>query len=306
LVYVPELPYDLVLVDRDGQQQVIADVQRRFHSPRFSPDGRRVAMDFTQQGNRDVWLLDLRQRTLSRISFDGDGHDPVWTPDGRKIVYGTARGGIVGVFQRNADGSGVADSLYLGPLNTSVGAFAPDGDRAITLPLSANGSFDMSVLTLDGEDRVEEPLLASPFNEESPALSPDGRWLAYSSDESGQPEVYVRPFPGPGAKVLVSPSGGVEPVWSRDGRELFYRGSGPDGTHLIAVAVETEPELRVGARTQLFDVSDYEMANPHANYDVSPDGQRFVMVHLGRLSEIVLIQNWTEDVRRRSAGEGQQ
>ncbi len=302
LVYVPEFPYDLVLVDRSGRSEVVTDIQRRFHSPRFSPDAMRIAVDFTQQGSRDVWLLNLGQRTLSRLTFDNDGHDPVWTPDGRKVAYATSRNGIVGIFQQNADGSGVAESVYVGATLSTAGIFTPDGGQVITLPIGASGSADFGILPLTG-DRIEEPLLATGFNEESPALSPAGRWLAYSSDESGKPEVYVRPFPGPGAKVLVSQNGGGEPVWSHDGTELFYRGFGDQGPMLVSAVVETTPEFRVLSRTMLFDVTEYEPASPHANYDVSPDGQRFVMVHQGRLSEIVLIQNWPEEVRRRSAGE---
>jgi serine/threonine-protein kinase len=301
LVYVPESPFSLALVDRDGTREVISDLRRRFHSPRVSPDGRYIAVDFSYQGSRDVWTLDLRQNTLTRLTFANDGHDPVWTPDSRGVAYASAPTGVVGVFLQNADGSGVSRQLFVGDRPMTAGAFTPDGQQVLTIPLGTNGSWDIGTLSnLESPD--PEPLLASPFNEGWPALSPDGRWLAYTSDESGQNEVFVRPYPGPGAKVLVSQNGGREPVWSRDGRELYYVGFEQQGSQLVGVGVDTEPEFRVTSRTALFDASEYEPADPHANFDVLPDG-RFVMVHQGRLSEMVIMLNWTEEVRRRTMAE---
>ena len=125
-----------------------------------------------------------------------------------------------------------------------------------------------------------------------PALSPDGHWLAYVGDESGRTEVYVRPYPGPGGKVVVSQNGGTEPIWSRDGRELFYRGPVNGSPQLIAAQVETKPGFRVVARTPLFDDADFETSTPHANYDVMPDGKSFIMVRLGRATEFRYLQNW--------------
>lgn len=299
LVYVPQLPFDLMLVDRSGKATRAADVQRRFHSPRFAPDGSRIAVDFTHQGSRDVWTLDLRERTLSRLTFNSDGHDPVWSTDGSKVGYASARNGVIGMFLRNADGSGGSDSLYVGSTAQTIGAFVPGSRRVVSIVTGKAGSFDLAFTSLAG-DRREQVFLATDFNEFYPAVSPDGRWLAYVSDESGQAEVYVRPLVGAGAKVLVSQNGGSEPVWSRSGRELFYRGFGAQGTPLIAVSMQTAPTFRVLSRSQLFDASDYDAAVPHSNYDVGPDG-RFVMVYQGRLSEMVVIQNWTEEVRRRGA-----
>ena len=297
LVYVPQLPFELMLVDRSGQAVRAADVQRRFHSPRFSPDGSRIAVDFTLQDSRDVWTLNVAERTLTRLTFDNDGHDAVWSPDGRRVGYASARGGVIGMFLRNSDGSADADSLYVGPTAQTIGAFMPDTPRVVSIITGNAGSFDLAFTSLSG-DRSARPFLATEFNESYPAVSPDGRWLAYVSDESGQSEVYVRSLAGGGAKTLVSRNSGLEPVWSRDGRELFYRGFGSDGTPLIAVSVQTAPEFRVLSRTVLFDVSDYESATPHANFDVDASG-RFVMVYQGRLSEIIVIQNWTEEVSRR-------
>ncbi|MGK2935554.1 MAG: protein kinase domain-containing protein [Gemmatimonadaceae bacterium] len=299
IVYVPQMPFDLMLVDRTGRAEPAADVQRRFHSPRISPDGSRIAVDFTMQGSRDVWTLDLRDRTLTRLTFDNDGHDPVWDLTGRRIGYATARSGIIGMFLRNADGSGKSDSVHVGTTAQTIGAFLPSAQRILSIVTGEAGSFDLAFTPLSG-NRKEQVFLGTDFNEGYPAVSPDGRWLAYVSDESGQNEVYVRPLEGEGAKILVSQNGGSEPVWARNGRELYYRGFGMQGTPLVAVTLQTTPSFRVVARNELFDVSAYESAIPHANYDVGPDG-RFAMVHQGNLSEMVIIQNWTEEVRRRGA-----
>jgi Tol biopolymer transport system component len=242
-------------------------------------------------------MLDLQQNSVSRLTFDNDGHDPVWSSDGRRIAYATARGGVVGMFLRDADGSGSAESLFVGRTVQTLGAFVPEGDRAVVISTGTAGSYDLSTLPLEPGGALA-PILSTQFHECYPALSPDGRWLAYASDESGQFEVYVRPFPGPGPKTIVSQNGGSEPVWARNGRELFYIGFGREGGPLIAAGIQTSPTFQVTARTPLFDASEYETATPHANYDVGPDG-RFVMVYQGRLSEIVLVQNWAEEIGRR-------
>jgi Tol biopolymer transport system component len=300
LVYFPEEPFQLVLADRTGQTQPLTDVRRRFHSPRLSPDGRRVAVDFPQQGSRDAWALDMQQRTLTRLTFDNDGHDPVWSPDGSRIAYATGRGGIIGMFLQDAGGAGKAESLLVGPSAMGVAAFVPDRREVVVFITGNAGSWDVGLVPLEGE-RAPKLLLGTRFNEFYPALSPDGRWLAYVSDESGQNEVYVRSFPDLGGKVLVSQSGGSEPVWSRDGRELFYRGFDRLATPLMAAALRTSPTFAVVGRTPLFDLSEFEAAVPHANYDVTADGKGFLLVSQGRVSQMVLVQNWTEEVGRRTA-----
>ncbi|MBA2688020.1 MAG: serine/threonine-protein kinase [Gemmatimonadaceae bacterium] len=301
LVYVPEQPFQLMYVDRNGKAEPVLDLKRRFHSPRVSPNGRYIAMDFTQQNSRDVWTLDLSDKTLSRLTFDNDGHDPVWNWEGTKVAYASARNGVIGMFMRNADGSGSTDSIHVGATAQTVGAFVRNSDEVVTINTSQLfGNNDLYTLFLN-KRTTPTALLGSPFSEGYPAVSPDGKWLAFVSDESGQPEVYVRPLQGQGAKTLVSRSGGTEPVWSRNGRELFYFGFGGTGMPLVAAAVSTDGEFKVLGRTDLFEASEFEGATPHANYDVMPDG-RFVMVHQGRMSEIIIVQNWTAEVKRRNAG----
>ena len=303
LAYVSAQPLTLARVGRDGRAATLLDEPRSYHSPRVSPDGRRVLFDFAES-TRDIWLLDLGDTTLTRVTFESDGHDPTWLPNGRQFLFGSGRANQIGVFRRNADGSGAAESLLVDGPQLTVHTVTPDGRTGIAARVTRNtllGAFDLVTVPLTGGGRRSELLYSSGYNEFYPALSPDGHWLAYVSEESTRREVYVRPFPGQGGKVLVSQNGGSEPVWSRDGRELFYRSLGPQQPQLVSAAIEKHPTLRVLSRTPLFDVDEYETAVPHANYDVMPDGRSFVMVRMGRLSEFVYLQNWKELLPRRSA-----
>jgi len=301
LAYVPVQLPTLVQVSRTGEVHPLLSVPRNYHNPRVSPDGRRLSLDFSDLV-RDIWVYDFRDTTLSRLTFEGDGHDGFWTPDGRRMLYASARKGLIGILSRATDGGGTADSVLYDGSQVSVHGVTPDGRTAIVARITGF-TFDIVTVPLADSERRATPVLATPYNEYYPALSPDGRWLAYVSDESNRNEVYVRPFPGPGSKVLVSQGGGTEPIWSRDGRELFYRGSVAAGPRLIAARVETGAEFRVLSRTPLFEDADLEGATPHANYDVMPDGRSFIMVRQGRFVEVSYLSNWPALLRRGEAGE---
>jgi serine/threonine-protein kinase len=303
LVYVPSQPASLARVGRDGRIQTLLGVPRTYHNPHVSPDGRQVLLDIASN-ERDVWLLDLADTTLNRITFETTGHDAVWTPDGKRVVFGVSHGGQIGVYARDADGGGTTDSIDTEGPQLSVHTVTPDGKTGIAVKVvsvSVNG-FDLMSVPLTGADRHATPLLGTRYMEAYPALSADGRWLAYVGDESGRLEVYVRPYPGLGGKIVVSQNGGTEPVWSRDGRELFYIGLVNGAPNLVAAQVETSPQFRVVSRTPLFDYSGFETATPHANYDVMPDGQSFLMVRLARASEFTYLQNWPALMPQQASG----
>ncbi len=291
LAYVPAQALSLVSVSRQGRVTPLLEQPRSYHSPRVSPDGRYIALDFSET-TRDVWLLDRRDSTMSRATFQSTGHDPTWLPNGREIVFAEARGPRVGIVRAPVDGSRPADSVYFEGPQISVHGVTPDGRTGIAVRLSSAGQGDIVAVPLEGGGPVKL-IVATPYDEGYPALSPEGRWLAYVSNEANRPEVYLRALDGTAGKLLVSQSGGSEPVWSRDGRELFYRSLGPGEPQLMAARIETHPSLRVSSRTPLFPVTDYEAAVPHANYDVMPDGQNFVMVRQGRLSQFVYLQRWS-------------
>jgi Tol biopolymer transport system component len=298
MVFVGFQPSDLVHVDRAGSARPLTTRRFRYHSPRVSPDGRMIATDITEASTRNVWLLDRRDSTLTRFSFEHWGHDPMWARDGRTIVFAADVGGSPGIFTRAADGSGAAESvLVVTDQLTAHSVGAPGSVLAVRI---GGGGQDIVSVPLTGERRETTPLLASPYLEAYPALSPDGRWLAYTSDESGRNEVYVRSFPGPGRRAIVSQNGGTEPVWAPNGRELFYRAPAGEPM-LVAATLDLRGEARVTERRSLFAIGDYEGAAPHANYDVFPDGSGFVMIRVGRASELTVIQNWPEIVRRQAA-----
>ena len=313
VAYIPEEPYSLVLVDRAGSSRVATTERRNFHHPMFSPDGRRLSLDFSSIEGRNVWILGLEEGTLTRASFDRDGHDATWTPDGRFITYivpVNRRDGLTLVLLRKRPGSAEPpDTLLASRLLSYTGVWLQDGSALVTtaagLRRDAGASdsagvssrADAAIVRNAGRGPIE-PLVASPFAEQFVGVSPDGRWLSFVSDQSGRDEVYVRDLAGEQDQVLVSLDGGTEPVWSHDGRELYYRETGQGDPYLVAASISTRPTLAVTGRKRLFPVSDIVGTNPHANYDVSPDGKTFVMVRRSPAARIVVIQNLPALVRR--------
>ena len=294
IAYLGVAPFELTHVARSGQAAVMQGEPRSYHHPRYSPDGRRVALDITEGDARDLWLVDVRDRTLTRLTVGETANDPYWSPDGRRLAYSAARGAFRGVFTRLSDGSGTPESLLVNENDHSGGDWAPDGR---TLVVSTGLIAGLWTVPL-GEGGPARPIPGSRSNEAFAGFSRDGRWLSYVSNESGRQEVYVRPFPGPGGKVQVSVEGGTEPVWSRDGRELFYREDAGMGSRLIAATIRTTPTFEVQRRTPLFDVSSYVVAEDHANYDVSPDGRGFVMVRSPQASQIHVVLNALTQLHR--------
>ncbi len=265
-------PRRLVLVGRSGSATLITGAAGRlFASPRFSPDGRRIALGITEQtGSNDVWVLDVAQRTWSRLTTSGINNRPIWTPDGSRLVYSSNDD----LWWIVADGSGHPDSLLVANGNRYAGSVTPDG-RSIVFQEAASDRNGIRSMVLDSAP-VSRLLIPGRFGESAPALSPDGKWLAYESDETGQMEVYVRPYPGPGARVSVSLQGGSEPVWAHSGRELFFRA----GDSLMVAAVAPGLTFAITGRRLLFTGS-FVRGDAYREYDVAPDDQHFVMLSGG-------------------------
>jgi serine/threonine-protein kinase len=288
----------VVLVDRDGRETPLLAEPRQYEDLRLSPDGNRLAIHVAESNEGDIWIHEGETGTLSRLTFESENFYPVWTPDGRRIAYTSRQEGVAGLFWKPADGSGVAERLLPGDEIRFPGAFSPDGNTLVYRETSPSTGFDIYAVPVDGEP-TPQPILVTPLNEVSPVLSPDGRWLAYVSDETGRNEVYVRAFPQGGARWQVSTDGGTEPVWSRDGGELFYR-SGPA---LMAAPVDADETFHVGVRQQLFEGPYYRKMR-WAQYDVHPDGERFVLIKTGGLSNrLVVVLNWFEELERRMAAQ---
>ncbi|MDP2577143.1 MAG: hypothetical protein Q8W48_05485, partial [Candidatus Palauibacterales bacterium] len=285
----------LVTVDRQGVEQILLEGLRLPEAPRFSPDGGRIALAVEEGGNRDIWIYEMEQGTLSRLTFEGDNRYPVWTPAGDRVHFTTDRVSTDrDLFWRLADGSGAAELLLTHEGQVWEGAWSPDAKWLAFRAIGPTTGRDLYVLPLEG-DGTARTYLQTTFDERSPAISPDGRWLAYASNEAGRDEVYVRAFPEPGGRWQVSADGGTEPLWAPSGRELFYR----DDDKFVAVAIETEPVFRTGAREVLFEGA-FVANSSHANYDISPDGERFVLIKGSEESnQLVIVLNWFEELRRR-------
>jgi serine/threonine-protein kinase len=302
LVYVPggpewEEPRKLVWVDRRGEATPVTDDSRIFYDPGLSPDGERIAVAVAREGNTDLWLYDVNRDTLSRLTASGgEDEGPIWTPDGKRITYYYGMAGPFQIYSRSADGSGEPEKIFKGQNSQRPESWSPDGKVLVFSENDPATGFD--IWSLDIEGSKAEPILNTTFDELHGALSPDGRWLAYVSDESGTYEIYVRPFPGPGGKWQISTDGGDNPKWARRGKELLYR----DGDKMMTVSVTTEPELRVGKPSLLF-----EWRHPprlfeglhRRYYDVTPDGQRFLMVEgqeSGASRQLHVVLNWAQEL----------
>jgi Tol biopolymer transport system component/predicted Ser/Thr protein kinase len=302
LVYVPggvqSAQSKLVWVSRNGAEQPLAVPAHAYQSPRLSPDGRRVTVGIQEQ-EAQVWLYDLSRDTLTRLTFEGNGNVVTsWTPDGKRIAFSSIKEGPQNLFWQLADGSGGLERLTTSEYTQIPMSWSPDGRLLAFIEVNPTTGYDIWMLRLS--DRKALPFLRTPFNESVPRFSPDGRWLAYISNESGRFEIYMQPYPGPGGKWQISTEGGTEPVWNPNGRELFYR----SGNKMMAVDIATQPSFAAGKPRMLF-AGQYEptpFTNP--NYDVSPDGQRFLMLKPNEQAEVAptqinVVLNWFEELKQK-------
>ena len=283
----------LVWVTRGGTEQLLAAPPRAYGRPRLSPDGRRVAVE---NGGR-VWLYDLSRDTLTPFTFEGASF-PVWTPDGKRIAFQSSKEGPLNLFWQPADGSGGLERLTTSEYIDTPLSWSPDGQLLAFSETTSTSTRDIWVLRLS--DRKLQSFLRTPFDEVSPAFSPDGHWLAYVSNEFGQNEIYVQPYPGPGGKRQISTEGGTEPVWNPNGRELFYR----SGDRMMSVEIATQPTFSAGRPRVLFEGNRYLSDSILVRYyDVSPDGQRFLMIRTNEPepapTQINVVLNWFEELQRR-------
>jgi Tol biopolymer transport system component/tRNA A-37 threonylcarbamoyl transferase component Bud32 len=294
-----------VWVSREGVASLVDptwDPQGVIASATLSPDGKAVAVDLSRDGRRDIWVKRLPEGPFSRITFgDTSSVRPAWSADGRDVLYITDRSGsgVGPVYAHRADGTGTPRLLRASSPSLDFGQVVPSRDgRWLILRTAPVGAGSTDLLGLKTGDTTLVPLVASTATEFYPTLSPDGRWLAYASNESGKSEIYVRPFPETAsAKWQVSTAGGGEPAWSNTGRELFYFNG---KSEMVSAEIPPGATFSVGRQRTLFSVAELARGGPVVSYSVSPDDKRFLMVREGETaqqSELIVAESWMEQLK---------
>ena len=304
LVYVPGGPqlghFTMVWVDRNGREESLPALSRVDSNVRLSPDGRRAALTL----ENDIWIYDLSRGTESRLTFEDINTGPQWTPDGKRIAFRRGRGSSESnIYWKLADGTGPEERLTTSQNPQLAASFTPDGKTLMYSEIDPKTKYDLWVLPLEGQ-RKPQVYLQTPFNEGTGRISPDGRWVAYLSDESGRYEIYVRPFPNAnGGKWQISTDGGQEISWAPNGKELFYR-TGSRRQRMMVVDVQTQPSFVASTPRLLFEAPYYSRGTTGADYWVSPDGKRFLMIKTPEQKEtstqINVVLNWFEELKQKA------
>ncbi len=296
-------------VDSSGKTQPLHAPPGDYSTPRFSPDGKRLAFGISSgKGGLDIWVKDLDRDTPSRLTFLSETNMwPVWTPDGKYIVFRSRNRAAPGLYGIRSDGSGEAKRLS--DLPGTPFSFSPDGKRlAISTPAGNDSGSDIFTLPVESDSGIRlgkpELFLGTPFTEASPAFSPDGRWIAYSSNESGIFEVYVRPFPGPGGRWQISTGGGIFPVWSRRGHEMFFETT--NRAHVMAVSYSATGGTFTAAKPRPWAAGVQLLGVSEANFDIAPDGKRIAAFVASEANEeklpthLTFLLNFYDELKRKA------
>jgi Tol biopolymer transport system component len=291
--------HQLLWRDRTGRELGTLGDPAAYATFHIGPDPNRVVFDVfdDQTENRDLWVHDLGRGVSSRFTFhEGSDRSPLWSPDGSRIAFSSPRGTSRDIFVKNASGAGQAEILLEDSMSLHPCDWSKDGKYLVYMALSPESGWDIWALAPDGSI---DPfaVVASPFIDARPVFSPDGRWLAYQTDESGRPEIYVQQFPEASGKWQVSTAGGTEPIWSPDGREIFYLDA---GQNLVSVQVETGQSFKAGLPNTLFEAGLVPTVQRN-RYVISNDGERFLMLTpMDSQSNppMTVVQNWTVSLDR--------
>jgi serine/threonine-protein kinase len=288
----------VVAVERGGRVSVLIGKEGPYDDAKYSPDGTRIVLGEGVGNRRDLWVYDLARATKTRLTFESDNFFPVWNPDGRTIAFTSRRAGPAGIFIVSADGTPAVRPVVNTNILSFTGSFSADGRTLYYRRTDPTLGFDIFSVGVNDTANLQRPVLQTRFNESAPAVSPNGQLLAYVSDESGRSEIYVRRIEGGEQRWLVTTDGGTEPLWRRDGKELFFR-RGPD---VFAVAMEGGATPRFGTGVKLFSGS-YVGNSRTTAFDVSPDGTRFLMIRTERADEhIEVTTDWTALLQPRDGG----
>lgn len=302
LVYIQGDPWiaerKLFRTNHQGRIQPLSEKRYPIQSPQYSPDGKKLAL-MIEATSDDVWIYDISRDNFSRFTYEaGSNVAPIWTPDSQKVTFSSNRAGPYNIFWKPADGSSAAEQLTASEFIEFPNSWSPDAEVLIYSQSHPTTGLDIWLLPFK-EERNPRKLIVTPYNEFASKFSPDGKWIAYVSDESGQNEVYVQQFPGPGGKLQISKDGGSFPVWAPNGEELFYI----NGSKMLATKISMSPKFEASSPRQLF-MSEYlsSGANPSIpNYDISSDGYHFVTVRSEQEkapTRLHVILNWFGELKR--------
>jgi Tol biopolymer transport system component len=298
-------------MDHEGRVTPLRETPGDYYNPAFSPDGKRLALEIFDGKRRDIWVYEWERDTLTRLTFAGETNRfPVWTPDGQRIVYTSQeKRGTYNLWWIRADGDGDAQRLAESKSPQLVGSWRPDGKVLAFSQLNPSTNSDVMTLPIEGDDKAgwkpgePKPFVNSGFGELAPAFSPDGRWLAYASNESASYEVYVRQFPGPGGKWQISTGGGLYPKWSRNGKELFY---GTADNKIMVVTYTASGDSFHSDKPQLWSPGQFtDRGFGFYNFDLHPDGKRFAVLKVPgteqtpAANKVTFIFNFFDELRRR-------
>ena len=295
----------LVWFDRGGKQLDVLGDEAVYGDVKLSPDGTQAAVSVQDQTTSDIWRYDVARGNRTRFTFDpADEFAPVWSPDGSRIAFNSRRKGKLHLYQKLSTGAGTEEVLLEDDESKFPASWSADGKSILYVGNADSADEDLWVLPLSG-DRKRIPFVKTPFREIGGQISPDGRWVAYASNEGGTFEVYVTPFSAPEIKWPVSTAGGRGPLWGRDGNELFF--AGPPALTLTAVAVNGKgASFEIGEAKPLFDLPIPMFAGNsntyRLRYDVTADGQRFLVntisASASTSNQINVVLNWTSDLER--------
>jgi Tol biopolymer transport system component len=281
-------------MDDKHKEQFVGPDAAVMLTPRLSPDETKVAVEIDENAHKDIWIYSLFNNTKTKLTNAGDNSDPEWSSDGKSIQFLANRDGRAGVWRQPVDNSREAEQVLSAGAALGWGAVPSPDQKHVLLQTTIRTSVTLVTAGV-GSDTTQRPFVAGAFNAYGGRFSPSGKTVAYVSDESGRPEVYIRDFPGPGGRVTVSDAGGQEPVWSRDGKHLFYAA----GNQLIRANLTPEPDISVVTRDTLFSGPYFSTIFAQASYDVTKEG-RFLMIkpndeHL----QLVVTLNWTAELAAR-------
>jgi Tol biopolymer transport system component/tRNA A-37 threonylcarbamoyl transferase component Bud32 len=287
----------VIIAGPRGPSSVLIAQPGRYAHPRLSPDGRRLALEVSLGGATEIYIFDIASGTLAPLTTDGSYNaNPEWTPDGKRVLYSSMRDGRPALWWQAADQSGLAERLVKADsVVVHEGVVSRDGRTLVVHVDGVKANNDLWYRGMTG-DTTMKPLVSTPFNESGPQISPDGRWLAFASDESGVYQVYLTSLLDRGGRYQVSTDGGATPVWSPDGRRLYYTHTGG----LVAANLSFAPTFTVTARETMFETINSAPPS-HANFDVTPDGKRLIMLKSSDLGpQLIVVRDWNYELRDRT------